>query len=257
MQTKTLSAPALNIINNYLHLPFPGKGVSCPYFNNRNLKVRAALRVNVGKGSPDDIAQEASLIALREKIDLKELNNEQLKQFFVENNLGVDCSGLVYYVLSAELEAKNKGKLSKHLFFPHAKNPLRKLLVKLRAVENVNVEVLAHDKNSRVVSLAETQPGDMIVMLNVVAHAGRDHMLIIHQIDYEEKVPKTIHYTHSLQWSADGKYNHGVRQGTIEITDINKPLNEQRWIEIGKEGKENETFARAKKAEKFLIKRLN
>lgn len=57
-----------------------------------------------------------------------------------------------------------------------------------------------------------------------------------------------IHYVHSIALPSDGEYGHGVREGTIEITDINKPITEQKWTEAGKTGMENYTCARAQKA---------
>ncbi|MFA5813675.1 MAG: hypothetical protein WC862_04155, partial [Patescibacteria group bacterium] len=162
----------------------------------------------------------------------------------------------VYHILDAESKARGQGPLKKHLKFPNIKNPLRKLLTKLRTVENVSVEILAHKKNSREIELKNIQPGDLIIMLDSGLGADRDHVLIIHQIDYENNAPKIIYYSHSLNWSTDGKYNHGVRQGVIEIIDIKKPLDEQRWVENGKEDEENETFMRAGRAAKLLTKRL-
>jgi hypothetical protein len=59
-----------------------------------------------------------------------------------------------------------------------------------------------------------------------------------------------------LDWRTDGLYNHGVRQGTIEIVDLAKSLTNQIWIESGKTGEENETLERAIYAKNLLIRRL-
>jgi len=256
MTTKTLSPQSIQTINSYLHLPFPERQVSCPYYNNKHSKVRGGLRVLVGKGSVDDIVEEAKIISLKEKIDLEKLDNTELKHFLVDHNLGIDCSAFAYYVLDAELKAKGKGGIKNHLKFPDVKNPLRKLLIKLRTVENTQTKTMAHQKNSKEIKLTDILPGDLIIMLNSGESADRDHVLIVHKIDYENDAPKIIYYSHSLNWSIDGKYNHGVRQGTIEITDIDKPLSEGKWIEAGKESKENETLMRARRAGELLIKRL-
>ena len=129
MNTKKISYHAQKIIEDYLELPFPNKQVSCPYFNNRRTKVRGALRALVGKGNPEDIVEESIIIALREKINFSELNNEEIKHFLVDKNLGIDCSGFVYYVLEAELKAQHKSNLNKYLHRPWIKNPLRKLII--------------------------------------------------------------------------------------------------------------------------------
>ena len=67
----TLSSQTQKVIHDYLHLPIGGVFVNCPYYNNRRTGMWAGLRVLIGKGSVDDIVEEAMLIALREKIDLK------------------------------------------------------------------------------------------------------------------------------------------------------------------------------------------
>lgn len=257
MNSLSLSQPALEVIQSYLHLPIPNKNVACPYFNNKKSRVRAGLRVLVGKGSIDDITEELMLISLREKIDLASLTNEQIKKILVDHSIGIDCSGLIYYVLDAKLQAQKKGKLKKHLKFPYIKNPLRKLLTKLRPVESTNVLTLAHEKNSTEVELKNIQPGDLIIMLKSGLNKDRDHVLIIHQVDYDaNNQPKTIYYTHSLNWSTEGQYNHGVKQGRIEIADVNKNIKKQVWREKDKTGDENETFVRARTADSLKIVRL-
>lgn len=256
MESQTLSSAARTIIQQYLELPFVGKKVSTPYYNNRRKQVRGALRVLIGKGSPEDIYDEARLTALREKIDLESLTNEQIKQFLVDHNLGVDCSALVYHVLQAELIAQGKKSLKSVLLFPRT-GFLRWYLTHLRPVENTNVTVLADEKNTHVVTLDQVCPGDLLVMEKTGAHHDRDHICIIHQVDREKNTPARIHYTHSFEWSTDGKYNHGVRQGYIDILDTTKNLLDQRWLEQGRENSHNETLNHASQAEIFSLRRLN
>ncbi|MBU0596650.1 hypothetical protein KKA94_00615, partial [Patescibacteria group bacterium] len=107
------------------------------------------------------------------------------------------------------------------------------------------------------VDLQNIEAGDMIIMMDAGLGSDRDHVLIVDQIDYENNILKKLHYTHSLNWTSDGKYNHGVKQGIIEITDINKSLREQKWIEQNKSDDENETFGRARRAKFLSIMRLN
>jgi asparagine synthase (glutamine-hydrolysing) len=76
---KNLRASAAEkIIENYLHLPFPGKDVACPYFINKKNKLRGALRALIGKGTPEDIIEEAQICALKEKINLENLAEEEV-----------------------------------------------------------------------------------------------------------------------------------------------------------------------------------
>lgn len=238
----TLSSQSLKTINDYLHLPIGGVFVNCPYYNNRRAGMRAGLRVLIGKGSAEDIVEEAMLIALREKIDLKKLDATGLKKFLVDSHLGIDCSGLAYHLLDAELKSRGLGGLNKHLKFPFIKNPFRKLLTLFRPVESAGVRTISHEQNSVEVKLSDVKPGDLIAILGTGEKQDRNHVLIIHKVTgvpspFEgEGLPAgkgevVIHYTHSMQWPSDGQYNHGVRQSEIEIIDKNKNILEQIWFE--------------------------
>ncbi|MBI2443803.1 MAG: hypothetical protein HYV42_00995 [Candidatus Magasanikbacteria bacterium] len=251
-----LSEPAQQIINRYLHLPFKNlSGVGCPYFLNKGNRVRGGLRALIGKGSPEDIREEAMIISLRDKIELAGLNAEQLKKFLVDHRLGVDCSALLYYALEAECRARGLGKLKNLLRFP-TQNPWRKLLIKLRPVENTSVRVFAAPENSRAIALAEAAAGDFIIVLNWDPAEHYDHIMLIHDVTRSTDAPPVLHYTHSLRWATDGRYHHGVRQGTIEVIHPAAPLTAQRWTEQGKTDTDNETFTRAQRAEKIELRRL-
>jgi hypothetical protein len=240
----TLSPAALKIITNYLALPFAAGAVQCPYYNNDRLKVRGGLRALVGKGSPQDILDEAMIISLHDKIDIKTLEPDAIKKFLVDHRIGVDCSALVYYTLDAEFKARHKYELAHYLYFPQAKNFIRKILVKLRPAENTGVNVLADEHNSVVVALKDAQPGDYITMQNPSVTPDIAHVVLIHKIDYENGAPKTLYYTHSIPWQSDGRYGHGVRQGSITIKALTGPLTTQEWVENGKTGADNETYTK-------------
>jgi len=256
MTTKILSAPALKIINNYLHLPFSERELNCPYLNNRHTNIRAGLRALVGKGSVEDIMEEAMIISLREKIDLKKLDDEQLKKFLVDNGLGVDCSGFFYHVMDAELRARGSGPIRKHLKFPYIKNPLRRLLAIFRPAEHAGARTLGHPANAVEIDLKNIMPGDFILMLETGQKHNFNHLLLIHQVDYAENLPRIIHYVHSFAWSSEGQYGHGVRTGKIEIIEAGEGLLEQKWIEKEQTDKNNETFKHARMAREFNLKRL-
>ncbi len=256
MIIKKIEKPAMAIIDTFLHLPIKNHVISCPYFNNKVAKARAGLRVNLGKGSPEDIKQEIALIARKKHIDLEQLSRDDVKQFFVDNNIGIDCSGLAYYILDAQTIAQTEKPLRKFLSFPKTHNPLRKLIRRFRPIENTNVKVFAHNTNSQSIALKNVQPGDIITMIGTGKNHDLDHILVIHQVEYTEDMPKKIYYTHSLKWLADGKYNHGVKQGTITITELQQDITKQLWEESGKKDKENETLWRAKTANKTALCRL-
>ncbi len=255
MNTSTLSQPALDVIKNYSQLIFGDKKINCPYFNNRRSKVRAGLRVLIGKGSPEEIVEEAQLFALREKVDLKNISAEDLKKFLVEHNLGLDCSAFAYYILNAEYKSKHSGELAPKLFYPN-RSFIRKLLIKLRPVENISVNTLSHEKNTQTIALSEVMPGDVVIIMNAGKEHNLNHILVIYKVEYAQDMPQTLYYAHSFQWSIDGKYNHGIKTGRIEITDIEKPLIDQTWVESEKTADQNETYLRASDAEILELKRL-
>ncbi len=244
MSDKTLSKQALQIIENYQNLSIGKHKIVCPYFNNRRSGVRGALRVLIGKGSPKDIEEEALLFALREKIDLDNLNEEELKKFLVDHNLGIDCSGFVYHILDVELKG-----LKKHLKHPWIKNPLRKLIAKLRIVENTGVSTFNNDVNTSEVKLSDAKPGDMIIMMNTGLKNDLHHILLVSSITTENSELRTLNYTHSFQFTTDGQYNHGIKQGEIKISNLKKGLLDQKWSEV-------ETYNHAKMAKELKIKRV-
>lgn len=229
MNTKILSDKALGIIDQYTHFKIARATCTVPYYNNRKLGVRGGLRALIGKGSPREIFDEVKLLSLKQKIDINTLNDETLKKFMVDNDIGIDCSGFSYYVLNAESIARGRGSLDKHLAFPLTKKGwFGKIRARLNPENNTDVATLAHEKNSRTISLRDIQPGDMITM-----SGERNHILIVRQVEYQNFVPTTIHYSHSVAWPTDGIYGHGIHEGTIEITDPSRPLLEQRWGEAG------------------------
>ncbi len=258
MPTESLSPKALQIIQNYAHLPIDGHDISVPYFNNQRSKVRAGLRALIGKGSIEDIIEEAKIISLRDKINLQKLSNESLKKFLVDNNIGVDCSAFVYYTINAELLSQNKKPLRNLIKFSLAKNPLRKLLTKLRPAENVGVNTLSHQSNSHEIELNDIKPGDMIIMLATGLQHNLGHVLLIHRVEYnEQNIPVKISYSHSFKWTSDGKYGTGIKQGTIEINNSKNNILEQEWEENNRTGEDNETLNHAQMAEELHLKRLN
>jgi len=254
-----LSKQGQKLIRNYLSLPFPGiSDVRCPYFNNARLKQRGQLRALIGKGTPQEIVEETEIYAKQYGINLKELTTEEIKRFLVEKNLGIECSGFVVHVLRAHFLETKKIDITKKMFIP-ANGLFRKLVIKIRKVENANVKILANDANSEIVpSWKNTQAGDMIILKDTDKH--RDHIILI--TDFANGI---IKYAHARAWSQEGKYGHGVNTGEIVIT---KPEDEnilnQKWKESPLVKKDdlfhqeipNETFLEAKQAKTLEIRRI-
>lgn len=252
MNTKLISKPSLDIIDQYLHFKVGTAECAIPYFNNKHKRQRAGLRAVIGKGSPKEIFDEVEILGLKEKIKAETWTDDSLKKFMCDQNIGIDCSGFAYYILSAENKTLGKGSMDRHLTFPN-RNIFRRLAAKFRPVENADVLTFANEKNSKIIDLKDVQPGDFITMTGALT--GRNHIIIIHHVDYQNFVPTTLHYTHSFTWPLDGQYGHGVRQGMIEILEPTKGITDQKWIEKEKTGQENPTYLRAK-ISKTEIQRL-
>lgn len=248
MNTKLISQNSLDIIEQYKNFKVENAVCSVPYFNNKHTGNRASFRVESGKGSPKDIYEEIEQKAIRDKFDMKSFSSDSLKKFLVDNDIGIDCSGYAYYILNEESLSLGKGTLDRHLSFPFAKGIWGKIKSKFRPIENAGVQTFAHDKNSKVISIKDVQVGDIITMVGGPDNGERDHILIIYQIEYQNFLPTVIHYTHAVAWPTDGEYGHGIHEGKIEITGLEKNLVEQSWRENGKVGEENYTFTRAQRS---------
>ncbi len=272
MNTKTLSNRALNVIDQYLHFKVGNAVCSVPYFNNKTVKARATLRVSSGKGSPKDIFDEVQTLFVKAHVAVGSISDESLKKILTDNNIGIDCSAYAYYILNAESEELGKGSIDKHISFINCHGLVGKIRCSLRPIENCDVSTLTNDKNSRAISIKEIVPGDIITMVGkssaddtndsikspqglIFTEYDRDHILVIHQVEYQNFIPYKIHYSHAVAYPEDGVYGSGIKQGVIEITDINKSITEQAWIENEKQGDANRIFTRAKKS-KTEVRRL-
>lgn len=259
MNTKTLSKRALVIIDQYLHFRVGSAICSIPYFNNKTKRAHATLRTNIGKGNPRDISDEIHDLLVKTHIPQDKLTDESLKRLLVDQNIGIDCSGFAYYILDAESIDTSRGPLSKRISFINCKNIIDKVRCSFRPVENCDVATLANDKNSVLVAIENIVPGDIITMLGTGRDGqlpiDRDHILVIHQVEYLDNIPKKIYYSHAIAYPEDGIYGNGIRQGIIEISDHNKLITEAVWTEDGRQGELNSIFTRAKKS-KTEIRRI-
>jgi hypothetical protein len=258
MEIKTLSKPALETIDRYLNFKVGAAVCSVPYFNNKTSRSKVALRAYKGKGSPKDILDEAETVLAKNRVDLNSLSDEDLKKFLVDNNLGIECSGFAYHVLEAECQSQGFGHLKNHLAFVNCKGIFGKAVCSLRPAENCDVATFASNENSRAITLKEVQPGDIITMTNSqdVTHPGeRNHILVVHEVAYNNSIPVKISYTHSAAYPEDGVYGTGIRQGYIEIVSDDHSGSEAKWVENGLEGAANHLHLRAQRS-KMEVRRL-
>jgi len=227
-----------------------------PYFNNKTTRARAALRSTIGKGSPQEIFEEIKGIMLKDHVDQSAITDELLKKTLTDNNIGIDCSAFAYYVLNAESQELKKSALDKHIHFVNCHGLVGKVRCALRPIENCDVATFTDEKNSTTIQIKNAQPGDIISMIGGPDNSDRDHILVIHQIEYQNFTPTKIHYAHAVAYPEDGIYGSGIKQGIIEILNPEKPIVEQVWTENGTTGQSNRIFIRAQKSQTSL-RRLN
>ena len=258
---KTLTPQALSIIDQYLHFKVGAGSCSIPYFNNKIAKARAALRSVSGKGSPVEIKEEIQTLLIKDHVDPATVTSEALKKVLTDNNIGIDCSAFAYYILDAETIAQGKSSIKKGIHFAGAAGLIGKIRCALRPIENFDVITFTDNRNSSVIALKNTRPGDVITMINGPEGDERNHILIIDKVEYADDsatklMPTIIHYVHTVAYPEDGIYGTGIKQGVIEITKPDGTIVEQIWNENNKTGDQNRLFIRATKTQTEL-RRMN
>lgn len=254
MTIAKLSPQAHTVIDSYEHIKIGKKTINCPYFNNRTSNLRGALRVCVGKGTAQEISDEARIIGLREKIDLDDLSESDVVKFLTDHRLGLDCAALAYYILDAELQTTKKKTLRSILSFK-SRSFLRRVIAIFRTIENTNVLILK--ENSTTILLQNLIPGDMIIALGGGIQHDYNHVLIVTSTTRDNKENlAALEYVHAYHWKKEGKYTKGIRRGIIEITKPDKSILDQQWIENEKKGEDNETWTYLKSAEHVDLARI-
>jgi hypothetical protein len=251
VETHTIGAKARAVIDAYLSLSLSARP-SCPYFNNRRKKTRGNLRVLIGKGTPEEIVEEAHILAKLGRISINELSPEKTKEFLVTHNLGIDCSGFAYHVLNAFAQEKT-GKSITSFVTSTRTGIIGTFLARLRPAENLGVNSFRHGKNSSEISISTARAGDIITFIGTGKEKTYNHILVITGVSEDVHGVK-ISYAHSYAWPSDGLYNHGVREGSITLHDDN--VMNGTWHEQGVTGNDNYTLESAKAAQEVSVRRL-
>lgn len=256
-----LSPSAEKLIDQYFNMPFPGvEGVRCPYFINSRNRSRGQLRALVGKGTPSEIVEESKIISAQQHLGIFEndcsvckqnISSGDIRKFMIDHDLGIECSGFVSQILRAHYKETKGIDFARKLYIYPPSKFLRYLISILRPIENINVHVLANNKNSTVVELKDAAAGDLIIMLDTHPTKKRNHVMLIRDIK-----DNTIHYVHARTWSSEGKDGHGVTAGSIELIYPKDNLLEQKWMEKDQTDTKNETYLEAKRAKVLEIRRL-
>ncbi len=224
MKIIEIQKEAQEIIEEYRNIKIHNKRISTPYYINTKKK-RNELRSLAGKGTPEEIQEETLIFGKLRGIDFNDLNNEQIREFMMKENIGIDCSGFVSHVFDKWLKKLNNGGIKKHIKFENI-SLYRKLVVLIRPIENMSVKVLTNKLNAEKISLNEVEVGD-IIKSQALNHG--DHIMLITKLEYDNNnILKSIIYTHSTPHFNN---ENGIKEGNIKVLDITKRLEEQEWNE--------------------------
>lgn len=210
----TLPAKVQSVIDAYACLNFGReKCIPCPYFINKRRK-RLSIPVLVGKGTPEEIVEEARIKAKVKAVDLDTLSVAEIDEFLRKNDLGVDCSGFLVHALRSLVSEKTGKDLLKIL--NPKKGLLSRIIFRFHTVKKINVEILTSDENSYSVhKVSDILPGDMI------ATKGGKHILLVAAV-HELSVRK-LKYWQSREGGE-------VCSGEIIIDHPDLQLSKQKWV---------------------------
>jgi hypothetical protein len=229
MIEKFIDPVAQKVIDEYQHLKLGKKTIITPYYINTNRN--KDLRAMVGKGTPDEIIMEARIWEKLKGVHFKTMSESEIKQFLMDIGIGIDCSGFVSHVLDS-LVLKNKNKHLWRVAEIPQKDLFSKLKYLLKPVEKLGADVLTNQENSIEIAIKDVRPGDLI--RSKWKKNNTHHIQIITKVVYEDnQIPTLIEYTHSTPYYGE---SNGVKTGEIKITDIDKTLKEQEWLEVDKFG---------------------
>jgi len=228
MEKETLYIPEVGqkVIDSYLSMSIADKVIVCPYYTNLK-KERAALRVFLGKGSAQEIINEVKFLSQKEDVDLARFSEERLYRFMVENNFGIDCSGLVIHVLRVIYKEKGVNIFKKIKIVSFSKNPWRWLVSRLRPIENIGVRVLTREENSFLLeSFGDIRPGDLLIRTNL------RHVYLVTKTEKEDGLVRKIGFVHAPRPKQPDYFGPGVFQKTVilkenSLEELAKKMNDQ------------------------------
>ncbi|BCX14025.1 MAG: hypothetical protein KatS3mg085_557 [Candidatus Dojkabacteria bacterium] len=227
--TQELPKEVKKFINRYFELNLGNKKVTCPYFINTAKK--KDLRALLGKGSPDEIEIEAKIWEKVKGVNFDLMNHDEIRNFLVDRNIGIDCSGFVTHVINFWYKLETGRNIWSKIKVPIKKTLFGKILFYLRPVEKIGANYLTNLENSRSVELNEILPGDLIRLKTQKRNAH--HVLLVEEVIRKNGKVKQINYIHSTP--NYGKLS-GVKRASIKVHDETKPLEDQEWLETDENG---------------------
>lgn len=235
-----LAEGAETMTDAYLHLSIDGAVTACPYHINPG--IRATNRALLGKGSPKEIEQLARKYFNRYDMHPNG-SSDTLRAYLLACGIGVDCSGFTSWVLNEVTKERLGGPIWEYLRFPGLR---RRVVSKLRPIENISANVLTEHTNSVPVSaLTTVRPADLI------RAASWHHVVLITEVG-RNKAGEAIYFQYA-QSSCMYGMESGVRTGHVVITNPHGSLLDQAWVD-GYVGSPIEALIREGAGESRLVR---
>ena len=225
-QFKQLPDEVAEIANAFLNIEIEGKTFPSPYFMN---KAKSFAHASLsGKGTPGQITDLVKSTAYAFSFDLKTASVNEIRQFMLKNDIGIDCSGLAYQLMNKWVMLKKGKPLIKFLKMP--RNPLRKALINMRSISQISAEKLTNLENTDPVALRNIEPGDLIRAKGI---PKGDHVLVVTDVERDKGIVKSFEYIQSISKYGD---ENGVRLGKVIVKNQLEPLEKQEWTDKDKDG---------------------
>ncbi len=215
----SLPPKTYNLVQRYANLKIGPHKVACPYY--QNIKGHKNKAVYLGKGLPNEIEHEIEHLFRKNGKDLNIYEPASIRLYMANASLGIDCSGFVTRIIQSLLNEKHVGTLTENLK-PKKSSPLSLLRHILRPHTNLSADTLTNLTNCiKVENINDILPGDLLRL-------GQNHLAIVTNVEKSRTKIKKITYYHS---TSDYLEKHGVKKGSILITDPNKSLEKEKWDE--------------------------
>ncbi len=232
--TNFLPDQAQKVIQKYSNLLLGGKKVPIPYYINKPdpvptrpgefYKVRKSLhRALMSKGDPSEIEDVVKKYARKYNFLVENKSIGDIQDFMCRHGIGIDCSGFIVWILNEVTKQKLNKKMWECINFSSA-NPFKKLIIKLRPLENISVITL-RDNAQKIENLNDVQPGDIIITRPKKLF---NHVLLITETGFKNDKLVYMDYVQSTAWYSE---RSGIINGTVIIKDPKMNIIDQEWFE--------------------------
>jgi len=216
INTETTETAIESLIDHYKKIIINGRTVACPFWMNYDYVYKDTPYYKYfpkgGKRSPDEIRDLIVDKLNSTGFDIVHASEEQIGLFFLENGVGVDCSGLVYQCLKKAYITLGGSDFKKSIFGVYGEP---------KVVSRIGVKDLILPVNSFPVSdVTLVRPADFI-------NFGHTHCIaIINRID--DKI-SCVHASNEI-------LDSGIHEFSITITNPSESIFHQHWEEYSMDG---------------------